>query len=164
MKKTFLIVLMTMLWSVAAWCGNSNQAASRKAGDGNLVPVTKTMTVPGTPGLLYEVQTFEEPASSQTPARLRTRNAAPTADGEEFTANTVEGVEMKFKVISAADKTCQVGTLTEPVTSWGISSDCIDRYTEGEITIPSTVEGFQVTAIAGAAFYGCYILTKINIP
>lgn len=164
MKKTFLIVLMTMLWSVAAWCGNSNQAASRKAGDGNLVPVTKTMTVPGTPGLLYEVQTFEEPASSQTPARLRTRNAAPTADGEEFTANTVEGVEMKFKVISAADKTCQVGTLTEPVTSWGISSDCIDRYTEGEITIPSTVEGFQVTAIAGAAFYGCTKITKVNIP
>ena len=164
MKKTILIALTTMFWSVAAWCGNSSQTTSKKAGDGNLVPVTKNMTVPESPGLLYDVLTFEEAEATEAPVRLRTRSAAPTEDGEEFTANTIEGVEMKFKVISAADKTCQAGILTEPATSWGVSSDCIDRYTEGEITIPSEVEGFQVTAIAGAAFYDCTKITKVNIP
>lgn len=164
MKKTILIALTTMFWSVAAWCGNSSQTTSKKAGDGNLVPVTKTMTVPGNPGLLYDVLTFEEAETTEAPARQLTRNAAPTEDGEVFTANTVEGVEMKFKVISVADKTCQVGTLTEPANSWGTSFACIDTKTAGEMTIPSEVAGFQVTAISGASFYGCTKLTKVNIP
>lgn len=164
MKKTILIALTTMFWSVAAWCGNSSQTTSKKAGDGNLVPVTKTMTVPECPGLLYDVLTFEEAEATKAPARQLTRNAAPTQDGEEFTANTIEGVEMKFKVISAADKTCQVGTYLLSSTSWNSSGVCIDKNTEGEVTIPSEVMGYQVTGIGHAAFYGCKKITKVNIP
>ena len=152
-----------MLWSTAAWCGNSDRTMTKKAGENNLVPVTKTITVPGNPGLLYEVKTFEE-AEANKPPRLRTRGAAPTQDGEEFTANTIEGVEMKFKVISAAEKTCQVGTYLLSSTSWNSSGVCIDKNTEGEVTIPSEVMGYQVTGIGHAAFYGCKKITKVNIP
>ena len=34
----------------------------------------------------------------------------------------------------------------------------------GVLTIPSTIEGFQVTAIADNAFYGCTNLTSVTIP
>lgn len=67
------------------------------------------------------------------------------SEGEAFTANTTEGVEMMFKVISAADKTCQVGD----------GSNCsINSETTGKLTIPSTVNGYTVTAIATDAFAG----------
>lgn len=61
------------------------------------------------------------------------------ADGE-FTATTVEGVTMKFKVLSEADKTCQVAT-------GAISTE----YT-GAVTIPATVNGYTVTKIGAGAF------------
>ena len=40
------------------------------------------------------------------------------ADGDEFTAKTIEGIDMTFKVISEADKTCQVGTCTVSVSDY----------------------------------------------
>ena len=163
MKKTFLFVLMTMLWSVAAWSDNVKQTISTKAGDSNLVPVTKTMTFPENPGLLYEVQTFEEVPATKVTAR-QMRHKAPTADDEDFTATTVEGIVMKFKVISAADKTCLAGALPLTSTSSGSNYTCIDRNTEGEVTIPSEVEGYRVIAIGNAAFYYCQKITKVNIP
>lgn len=66
-------------------------------------------------------------------------------DGDTFTANTVEGVDMTFKVISASDKTCQVGTGV----ALGVS---IDREYSGSISIPETVNGFRVTTVAFEAF------------
>ena len=61
------------------------------------------------------------------------------ADGE-FTATTFEGVTMEFKVLSEADKTCQVAT-------GAISTE----YT-GAVTIPATVNGYTVTKIGAGAF------------
>ena len=66
-------------------------------------------------------------------------------DGDTFTANTVEGVDMTFKVISASDKTCQVGTGV----ALGVS---IDKEYSGSISIPETVNGFRVTTVAFEAF------------
>jgi len=77
-------------------------------------------------------------------------------DGATFTANTVEGVAMTFKVLSAADKTCQVGT--------GGSYTASISNTSGSITIPDKVEGFTVTTIAWSAFDSCTGLTSITIP
>lgn len=72
-------------------------------------------------------------------------------DGDTFTANTAEGVEMTFKVISEAEKTCQVG-------------DCsILFYIDGSITIPSTVNDYSVTSIGTGAFRGC-LMSSITIP
>ena len=76
----------------------------------------------------------------------------PLMDGDTFTAKTVEGVDMKFRVISAAEKTCQVVYPT------------ISIYTSGTITIPSNVKGFTVTNIGDGAFFLCSSLTSVTIP
>ena len=79
-------------------------------------------------------------------------------DGDIFTATTVEGVEMTFKVISAANKTCQVGTGNG-------YPNAIDQYkTSGLVTIPAIINGFTVTSIADYAFYECYKVTSFTIP
>ena len=84
---------------------------------------------------------------------------ARSANGDTFTANTVEGIEMTFKVISEANKTCQVGV--------GLGFNvipAISTETTGAITVPSIVNGYQVTELAVNAFYGCSGITTINIP
>lgn len=89
---------------------------------------------------------------------LLTTSTLWAADGDTFTANTVEGVEMTFMVISESEKTCQVG-------NDGIS---IPPGTSGAITIPSEVNGYQVKEIGSSAFdnYNNYFsgLTSITIP
>ena len=77
------------------------------------------------------------------------------ADGDEFTAQTVEGIQMTFKVISEADKTCQVGDNEKTA---------INQNTSGEITIPTETNGYKVVAIASSAFKECRQLTKVTIP
>ena len=78
------------------------------------------------------------------------------ADGDVFTAKTVEGVEMTFKVLSEEDKTVQV--------------EGISKKTIGTISIPSIIENsdreimYTVTRIGDEAFYDCSGLTSIEIP
>ena len=85
------------------------------------------------------------------------------ADGDEFTAETVEGIQMTFKVISEADKTCQVG-----IGVWNNGDEgkhrAVNQNTSGEITIPSETNGYKVVAIAKYAFEQCSQLTKVTIP
>ena len=78
-------------------------------------------------------------------------------DGDTFTAKTVEGIDMTFMVLSAEDKTCQVGAeiLNEPA---------ISKYTSGQITIPSTANGYKVISVGKIAFIGCTELTSVIIP
>jgi len=78
------------------------------------------------------------------------------ADGDTFTANTVEGIAMTFKVTSEADKQCQVGT--------GDWSPAVNGSTKGPITIPSKVNGYSVTSIRNYAFNNCGGLTSVTIP
>ena len=67
------------------------------------------------------------------------------ADGDVFTANTVEGVKMTFKVLSENAKTCQVGE--------GIDNGaCVLYTTSGSITIPQTANNYTVTSIGNYAF------------
>ena len=76
-------------------------------------------------------------------------------DGEIFTAQTTEGVEMTFKVISAQNKTCQVeGNSTTPA---------INKATTGSVTIPEVAKGFSVKTIVASAFYGCSNVTAITV-
>jgi len=79
-------------------------------------------------------------------------------DGDTFTANTAEGVEMTFKVISAADKTCQVGTGDYD------TPPAISKSTTGNITIPKKIKGFNVVSIGEYAFKGCGKPIQIAIP
>jgi len=85
---------------------------------------------------------------------LLTTSTLWAADGDTFTANTIEGVEMTFMVISESDKTCQVGDYWIAIAS----------NTDGTITIPSEVNGYQVKEIGSYAFYYCSGLTSISIP
>lgn len=77
-------------------------------------------------------------------------------DGDEFTAQTEEGVEMKFKVIDAVNKTCQVGIGNE-------NRETIDNQYKGKVTIPQEINGFHVVSIADYAFELCH-MSKIIIP
>ena len=79
-------------------------------------------------------------------------------DGDVFTALTDEGVEMTFKVISVAEKTCQVGTGASYSTS-----SAIDVSAEGTITVPATAKGLTVVSLAQGAFYNCS-MTSLLLP
>ena len=71
-------------------------------------------------------------------------------DGDIFTSETVEGIELKFKVISENEKTCEV-------------YDC-NTAKSGKVTIPEEVNGYSVTSIGDYAFDYCSKLTAVNIP
>lgn len=88
-------------------------------------------------------------------------------DGDVFTAKTVEGIEMKFKVLSAKNHTCQVGwQLSSQELENGVFDDyiAIDPKTTGAITIPSVVNGLQVLGISHGAFAECEGITSVVIP
>lgn len=78
-------------------------------------------------------------------------------DGDAFTAQTAEGVDMEFYVSDAAGKKCRVGR-------GNTANKAIDVSTSGTITIPSSVNGYEVTGINEYAFYGCDKLTGIVVP
>ena len=85
------------------------------------------------------------------------------ADGDHFTAKTIEGIEMTFIVISEADKTCQVGTCTDENDWSGYSPRAIDTSISGTVTIPFEANGYRVEVISPHAFDGCSFST-IVIP
>lgn len=85
-------------------------------------------------------------------------------DGDTFTATTEEGVEMTFKVISAAERTCQVGVGSYVGWDGGNPEPAIDHDVVGQITIPSVAKGFAVIGIGGTAFWCCDGITKVVVP
>lgn len=64
-------------------------------------------------------------------------------DGDEFTAQNDEGLEFRFKVLSAEEKTCQLIKATES-----------SYLATGRLTIPSTANGLQVISIGEWALSG----------
>ena len=81
----------------------------------------------------------------------------------KFIAQTAEGVDMSFRILSddADNKTCAV---------WGGGVDlstmtnAISTETSGHVTIPEEVNGYKVYDIYTYAFRGCEHLTGITIP
>lgn len=74
--------------------------------------------------------------------------------GDIISSKTSEGIEMKFIVVD--NSTCSVyGRQQSPT---------VDKTTSGSITIPSEVEGYNVTEICDWAFYNCEHITSINMP
>ena len=77
-------------------------------------------------------------------------------NGDFFTAQTAEGVKIRCLVISAQNKTCQIGI--------GNSVCLIDKKTSGIVTIPKTIKGLTVTTIGNYAFQNCSSLISVTIP
>ena len=75
-------------------------------------------------------------------------------DGDAFTAKTLEGIDMTFKVISASDRTCMV---------YNSSSAAISTSYEGNVTIPSVVYDYRVVNIGYRSFRRTNI-TSVVIP
>lgn len=74
---------------------------------------------------------------------------------------TVDGVEMGFIVTCLSPKTVQFGG--SKCQAFNLGSG-INQETSGKVRIPSEVRGFQVTRIAGGAFFWCENVTEIEIP
>ena len=82
--------------------------------------------------------------------------AAMGATTNKITAETVEGVSVRYTIISEADKTCSVGGTT--------SFSAVDNQTEGTVTIPADVNGYTVVSVSEYAFYDCEKLTEVILP
>ena len=76
--------------------------------------------------------------------------------GDTFTDTTIEGIEVTYTVTSVSPRTAKVGIDAYHV---GIPSG-----SSGTITIPSSVKGYQVTAIASGAFAGRSKVTEVILP
>ena len=81
----------------------------------------------------------------------------PLDEDDIFTAKTSEGIEMTFQVIDAISKTCRVGQYSQGTDEDGIFhyKNAIDSSCEGNVTIPSLANGYEVTTIGTYAFYHC---------
>ena len=78
--------------------------------------------------------------------------------GDVFTAKTVEGVDVTYKVTSLSPKTVAVSSESDEMWATAVAEE-----TSGSVTIPEMVNGYQVTAIAAYAF--CYTgITSVTIP
>lgn len=85
-------------------------------------------------------------------------------DGDVFTYRTAENVKMTFKVISMANKTCQVGEGMDKSNPFDCYREAIPYTTIGKITIPEKVYGLNVVNLAYCCFFDCPYITEIHIP
>ena len=99
------------------------------------------------------------------PGYFTDKNASDLKDGDTFTAVNSDGVELRYMVISAADKTCQVGD--KPSSNIISSNDvatAVDTSYVGTIRIPEEAKGYRVVRVGFEAFYNCSHVTLIEMP
>ena len=70
----------------------------------------------------------------------------------------INGLEWNYKIVSVANQTCEIGNSNSFWTA-------IPNSTQGEVEIPSIINGFKVISIGNYAFYQCDDLTgSLVIP
>lgn len=106
---------------------------------------------------------YEATASWNKFQQIIEDNEAPLieVDGNTFTAKTVEGIEMTFKILSTEEKTCQVGI---GVNDELIMVPAVAYETSGHVTIPALARGYTVKEIGKGAFMYLEGITSVNIP
>lgn len=87
-----------------------------------------------------------------------------------FTAKTIEGVDMTFRITDPEAMTCEVYGYMEqlmepdPVTHMPfVLHPAVDPSTTGKITVPAVAKGCTVTHLARQAFAGCSALQEIEL-
>ena len=91
-------------------------------------------------------------------------------DDALFTAKTVEGVDMTFRITDPMTLTCEVYgymeqlMMPDPVTGLPfVMHPAVDATTTGQITVPAVAKGCTVTNLSQQAFAGCSGLTEIEL-
>lgn len=84
-------------------------------------------------------------------------------DGDIFGAD-INGTWMTFRVLSAKDKTAQVGTSDQLYSFSGYDTAVNWETANGVIVIPSRINGYTVTSIASGAFLKCSSISEVVIP
>ena len=82
--------------------------------------------------------------------------------GTIFKAVTPQGIEMQFRVVDENEKT--VETFAK---AYEVGEDfvpCIDPETEGDLIIPSEIDGYRVVGIGSESFRECMGLTSASLP
>ena len=87
-----------------------------------------------------------------------------------FTAKTIEGMDMTFRITDPEAMTCEVYGYMEqlmepdPVTHMPfVLHPAVDASTTGKITVPAVAKGCTVTHLSQQAFAGCSGLTEIEL-
>ncbi len=84
-------------------------------------------------------------------------------DGDIFGAD-INGTWMTFRVLSAKDKTAQVGLSTEEDSPNEFIPAIGSELANNIIEIPSEVKGFTITTIAPGAFQSCRNISEVVLP
>ena len=102
---------------------------------------------------------------SNNPGYFTDKNASDLKDGDTFTAVNSDGVELRYMVVSAADKTCQVGDKPDSniISSKDVAT-AVDTSYVGTIRIPEEAMGYRVVKVGFEAFYNCRHVTLIEMP
>ncbi len=87
--------------------------------------------------------------------------AAWSADGDAFSV-THNNVIWNFQIISEADKTCRAGVVRKNGNSTTFTM-AVNVATSGSLTIPNSVNGYNVVEIGESAFCMCENITSITV-
>ena len=83
-------------------------------------------------------------------------------EGKNFTANTTEGIEVLYTILSdnTNSKTCQVGYMEGEWNKTAIDGNSV----KGAVTIPDEVNGYKVVKVGKYAFGNAYEMTSVVLP
>ena len=155
--------------SLRVFAGSTNGSAI-SGNDGEVAQVTiqvsSSMAAGTYPLVLCQIALADTEANSldtdEVECSITVKGNTPTPDwhdGQFFTSKTIEGVDMTFQVVSAAEKTCQVSRVIEGYDEDGLpeyaEAKAVDEAYTGKITVPGEVEGLKVIRIADDAFINC---------
>lgn len=149
------------------------------------VIILKSTTPPTLPDNAFSSQTYSQ-AFLKVPAECKaayqaaegwknfTRILDPSDDlkADDTFSKELNGHNIPFLVLSAEDKTCQIGIYTKPTDGMmevAINHTNHPNLTDYTIEVPSTLFGpdgnyYKVVAVGYKAFYEDYLLTGITLP
>ena len=156
-----------MINSIVSLSANNPKAKIHYTVDGTTPTSSSTLFDPNTTrivvdkNLTIKAVAFEDDSDESEVLTVNYTTGGYPYDGIAFVGKTEEGASMVFQVISANNKTCQVGISDYP---GNLSNPCVAQNYSGKITIPKKVEDFDVVGISSCAFAMCDGINSVTIP